>query len=47
VYKGCQNSWLYTPFGGIWCIYKGVGCHAEKRTTNKDLNKWMTIKKKY
>jgi hypothetical protein len=27
VYKACQNSWLYIPFGGLWCIYKGVVCY--------------------
>jgi hypothetical protein len=31
VYKECQNSWLYTPFGEIWCIDKGVMCNFKTR----------------
>jgi hypothetical protein len=40
VYKACQNSWLYTPFGGIWCIDKGVSGHLIKtmQETNDILN---------
>jgi len=33
VYKACQNSWLYAPFGGVWCIYKGVRRNYKKPTT--------------
>ncbi|NTW83909.1 MAG: tyrosine-type recombinase/integrase [Chlorobiaceae bacterium] len=27
VYKACENSWLYAPIGGVWCIYKGFIPH--------------------
>ncbi len=35
MYKACQNSWLYTPFGEIWCIDKGVS-RQFKKTTDTD-----------
>ena len=36
MYKACQNSWLYTPFGEIWCIDKGVSrqCKKANRTNS-------------
>jgi len=36
VYKTCQNSWLYAPFGRLWCIDKGVSSKCKGRPDNNN-----------
>jgi hypothetical protein len=43
VYKAYQNSWLYTPFGGIWCIDKGVIGHAMATALSSNFYKETNI----